>query len=391
MLVRRVFVVVLDGVGMGELPDAAGYGDAGSSTLANLATAVGGIRLPTLERLGLGRVLPIAGVAPVREPAGCWGRLVERSPGKDSVTGHWEMMGIILDRPFPTYPGGFPATVVAEFEKIVGRRVLANRPASGTEIIAELGAEHVATGNPILYTSADSVFQVAAHEDVVPLPKLYEWCEQAREMLCGDHHVGRVIARPFAGAAGSYVRTAGRKDYAAQPPRNVIDALTEAGDCVMGIGKTPEFFDGRGFDEVRATRNNADHCAALLDAAACAKRGLVFANLEDFDMLYGHRNDVRGFAEALEWFDRALEGIVMSLAEGDLLILTSDHGNDPTTLSTDHSREYALLLTYAPGSGSGADLGVRATFADIGATVADALGVQSHLPGVSFLQSVVRQ
>jgi len=391
MLVRRVFVVVLDGVGMGELPDAAAYGDAGSNTLANLAAAVGGVRLPALERLGLGCVLPIPGVAPLREPAGCWGRLLERSPGKDSVTGHWEMMGIVLDRPFPTYPCGFPAPVVAEFERIVGRRALANRPASGTEIIAEMGDEHVATGNPILYTSADSVFQVAAHGDVVPLAQLYQWCEAAREMLQGEHYVGRVIARPFAGMTGAYVRTPGRRDYAAQPPPNVIDALAEAGQPVIGIGKTPEFFDGRGYVEVRATRNNTDHSAALLDVAHTAGRGFVFANLEDFDMLYGHRNDARGFADALERFDGELQRLLEALSDGDLLILTSDHGNDPTTPSTDHSREHALLLAFSPGCGPGTGLGVRATFADIGATVAEALGVRSHLPGVSFLRSVVRQ
>jgi len=381
----RAFVVVLDGVGAGELPDAALYGDAGSDTLRHVAEAVGRLRVPTLASLGLGNLLPLEGVPPVSDPAASWGRLREASPGKDSITGHWEMMGVILERPFPTYPAGFPAEILRAFEERIGHKVLGNVPASGTEIIARLGDEHVRTRRPIVYTSADSVFQIAAHEKVIPPDALYAMCREARAMLVGEHGVGRVIARPFEGTSGAYRRTAGRRDYPLPPPRNLLDLLAEAGRRVHAIGKIAEFFSGRGITTQDVTTCNADHVEALVRAARAGDHDLVFANLEDFDMLYGHRNDPAGFARALEEFDAALPDLLSALRPHDVLMLTSDHGNDPVTPSTDHSREHAFVLLVAPRRGRPRDLGVRSAFADIGATVADALGIRARLPGVSML------
>jgi phosphopentomutase len=384
MVTRRVFVVVLDGVGAGELPDADQYGDAGSNTLANTARAVGGLRLPCMQRLGLGNAVPIAGVPPAREPRASYGRMRERSPGKDSVTGHWEMMGIVLSRPFPTYPRGFPESLIAEFERQIGMRTLGNVPASGTEIIQNLGQEHLRTGYPIVYTSADSVFQVAAHEEIIPPERLYAICQTARNLLQGEHAVGRVIARPFVGRPGSFVRTERRRDFPLAPPPNLLDELTNAGHRVHAIGKINEFFAGRGIAEWDATTNNADHTQALLRAAGESSASLIFANLEDFDMLYGHRNDPVGFAAALAAFDAALPAILERLDARDLLILTNDHGNDPTTPSTDHSREHAFLLAYRPGI-RGRRIGERETFADIAATVREAFHLPAGEHGESFL------
>jgi phosphopentomutase len=381
---RRVYTIVLDGLGAGELPDAACYGDAGSNTLGNLARAVGGLRLPNLGQLGLGCVTPILGVPPVGNPEGWHGRMRERSPGKDSVTGHWEMMGIHLERPFPVYPVGFPAEAIVEFERAIGRKVLGNRPASGTQIIAELGAEHLRTGSPIVYTSADSVFQIAAHEDAIPLEQLYAICETARRLLGGEHAVGRVIARPFAGRQGSFRRTEGRRDYPLAAPPNALDRMQRDGLRVHGIGKIAEFFAGRSIASSDATTNNADHMAALERAARVEAGDFVFANLEDFDMLYGHRNDCAGFARALCEFDAWLPRFFALMRDDELLLITSDHGNDPTTPSTDHSREHALLLAAIPGR-RGGDLGERATFADLGATVLEVLGIQPPYAGESFL------
>lgn len=369
---QRVFLVVLDSLGIGELPDAANYGDQGSDTLGNLAR-VRPLRLPNLVQLGLGNIRPIEGIPPAPAPIGCYGRSALASPGKDTTTGHWEMAGIHLRRPFPTYPNGFPPEIIAELERRIGRQILGNVPASGTEIIERLGEEHMRTGRPIVYTSADSVFQVAAHEEVIPLAELYRICEIARELLRGEHEVGRVIARPFLGRPGAFVRDqANRHDYAvAPPPGMLLDRLAEAGVPVCAVGKIYDIFLGRGITEHRKTRDNAHGMAEILRAAESFPRGLVFANLVDFDSLYGHRNDVEGFARALEAVDAWLPELLARLHEDDLLILTADHGNDPTTPPTDHSREYVPLLVYGRRARRGVDLGTRSSLADVGQTVAD--------------------
>ncbi|MGC8668740.1 MAG: phosphopentomutase [Chthonomonadales bacterium] len=385
---KRVFVLVLDGVGAGELPDAAEYGDTGSHTLLHVAQAVGGLNVPALQSLGLGNLMPLPGVLPEAVPRGSWGLMREASPGKDSVTGHWEMMGVLLKRAFPTYPKGFPQKLVRRFEDAIGTRVLGNVPASGTEIIQRLGEEHLRTGYPILYTSADSVFQVAAHEDVVPVERLYEMCRIARAMLAGEHAVGRVIARPFHGTPGNFRRTERRKDFPLDPPPNILDVIASAGMRNHAIGKIHEFFAGRSLALWDDTRNNAQHAEAVLHAVRASDASFVFANFEDFDMLYGHRNDPHGFARALEEFDAHLARILDELHPEDLLMLTSDHGNDPVTPSTDHSREHAFLLVYGLGLRRGVDLGVRRTFADLGATVLDALGLPSWPRGRSFFPLV---
>lgn len=390
MPIERMIIVVLDGVGAGELPDAAEYGDTGGDTLVHVAEAVGGLRLPNLGGLGIGLIRPIKGVPLIESPLGSFGRMLEASPGKDSVTGHWEMMGVILDRPFPTYPNGFPPEVMQPFEAAIGTKTLGNYPASGTEIIKQLGGEHMRTGYPIVYTSADSVFQIAVHEAVIPISRLYEICEIARAQLTGEHAVGRVIARPFEGAPGCFRRTERRKDFPLTPPRTVLDTLVESGRKVHAIGKISEFFNGRGITTWDPTTNNADHTAALTEAAKSNKNDLIFANLEDFDMLYGHRNDPQGFADALETFDADLPPILESLGPTDMIVFTNDHGNDPTTPSTDHSREHAFLLVYAPGLKRCINLGTRTTFADLGATVLDAFDVRADgIPGTSFLPQLV--
>lgn len=396
---ERVFLVVLDSLGVGELPDAAEYGDEGSDTLGNLARAVP-LRLPNLARLGLGNIGAFEGVPPAPSPLACYGRSALASPGKDTTTGHWEMAGIRLARPFPTYPGGFPAGIIREFERRIGREVLGNVPASGTEIIERLGEEHIRTGRPIVYTSADSVFQVAAHEEVIPLPELYRICGIARELLRGEHEVGRVIARPFLGRPGAFVRDhQNRRDYAVAPPRGMLlDRLAEAGVPVCAVGKIYDIFLGRGISEHRKTRDNAHGMAEILRAAGSFPRGLVFANLVDFDSLYGHRNDAWGFARALEAVDAWLPGLLDRLRGDDLLILTADHGNDPTTPSTDHSREYVPLLVYGPRARHGVDLGTRRSLADVGQTVAANFlgrGRSPHAPaailekGTSFLDAIL--
>ncbi len=383
-MVERVIIVVLDGVGAGELPDAADYGDAGSDTIVHVAGAIGGITLPNFGRLGMGHIRPIAGVPPDPEPIGSWGRMREESPGKDSVTGHWEMMGVVLEKPFPTYPLGFPSDVIQSFESAIGTKTLGNYPASGTEIIEQLGAEHQRSGYPIIYTSADSVFQIAAHEAVIPVWRLYELCAVARRLLVGDNAVARVIARPFVGDPGNFRRTEGRKDFSMNPPPTDLDALVQSGRKVHAIGKISEFFNGHGITTWDHTTNNADHSAALLRAVRTNDGALIFANFEDFDMLYGHRNDAKGFARALEELDSSLPTLLNALKPSDLLIFTNDHGNDPTTPSTDHSREHACLLTHGPGLKGGVDLGVRCSFADLGATVLDVFDLKAAR-GESFL------
>lgn len=385
-MLRRAIVLVLDSAGIGELPDAARYGDEGSSTLPHVAEAVGGLRLPHLERLGLGRIIPISGVAPVGEPEAAFGRMAEQSAGKDSTTGHWELMGLILPRPFPTYSQGFPPEIVTAFETAIGRSVLGNRPASGTAIIDDLGEEHLRTGAPIVYTSADSVFQIAAHEAVVPVEQLYEWCRAARRVLLGDHAVSRVIARPFVGAPGAFQRTDRRRDFSLEPVgQTILDVLVARGVPVFAIGKIGDLFAERGISESVHTHDDLDGLARTAEAARRVDRGLIFANVVDLDTVYGHRNDAEGYARQLERIDAALEPILAAAGRDTLLVITADHGNDPTTPSTDHSREYVPLLARGGGLRAGADLGTRRTFADVGAAVAAALGVPWTGPGTSFL------
>jgi phosphopentomutase len=375
-------------VGAGELPDAAAYGDSGSDTLGNVARAVGGLDLPNLGALGIGCLADVEGVPCTAAPAACWGRCAEASPGKDTTTGHWEMMGATLAKAFPTYPDGFPVVVLEEFSNRIGRGWLGNEAASGTEIIERLGDEHVRTGKVIVYTSADSVFQVAAHKDVVPLEELYGICEAARDIMSGDHCVARVIARPFTGPSGAYVRTHERRDYAVEPfEPTVLDVLTGRGITVHGVGKIGDIFAWRGVRESPHVTDNMDAVDKLLAEITDDEPGFVFANLVDFDMLWGHRNDAPAYAAGLEAFDSRLPEILAALVPGDLLVITSDHGCDPTTPSTDHSREYALLLALVAGGRSpGTALGTRSTFADIGATVLDLYGLAGACGhGTSFL------
>jgi len=386
--IHRILLVVLDSAGCGALPDAAAYCDVGSNTLANTAAAVGGLNLPHLGSFGLGNIIPIEGVPPAAAPLAFWGRMAERSAGKDTTTGHWELAGLILERPFPVYPDGFPPEVISEFERRIGRRTLGNKAASGTVIIQELGEEHMRTGRPIVYTSADSVFQVAAHEDVIPVDELYRICRIARDVLRGEHAVGRVIARPFTGEPGHFRRTERRHDFSLAPTGpTVLDALCEAGVPVIAVGKINDIFAGRGISRAVHTANNEEGLRVVAAEAAGLDRGLIFANLVDFDMLYGHRNNPRGYADALEAFDAALPGITALLRPGDLLIITADHGCDPTTASTDHSREYVPLLVYNPALPAGRALGTRETFADVAATVAAAFGLRWAV-GESFLETV---
>lgn len=380
---RRIVWVVLDSVGIGEMPDAADYGDVGSNTLANTAR-VRPLRLPNFGRLGLGNIHPISGVPPEALPAGAYGKCALASPGKDTTTGHWEMVGIHLERPFPLFPNGFPPEVLEPFSDRIGRSVLGNKPASGTEIIKELGEQHCETGSPIVYTSADSVFQIAAHEDVIPLWELYKICETARDILRGPYEVGRVIARPFTGEPGSFARTANRKDYAISPPRGMLlDQLASARVPVHSVGKIFDIFLGRGIAVYDKTKSNAEGMKLTLEALEATPEGLIFVNLVDFDMLYGHRNDPEGYAAALEAADAWLPALQAALRPDDLLIFCADHGCDPTTPSTDHSREYTPLLCFSPRSGAGVNLGTRASLSDIGQTIAANFGVAiSH--GTSF-------
>ena len=375
MSIKRVLLIVLDSLGVGELPDASFYGDAGSNTLAHIAKATVGLNVPTLQSFGLGCLTDVAGVPCTAEPVGAYGKMAERSKGKDTTTGHWEMTGIILENPFPVYQSGFPPEIIEPFEAAIGRKVLANIKASGTEIIQSLGEEHVKTGRPIVYTSADSVFQIAAHEDVVPLELLYEWCAAARNLLRDEHAVGRVIARPFTGAPGDFQRTPNRKDYSVKPLRaTLLDKLAEAGHEVVGIGKIPDIFANQGITVPFHTKNNDDGMAKLLEAMDSFATGLLFTNLVDFDMVYGHRNDAVGYAGALERFDSQLPEVMAKMTEQDILLLVADHGCDPTFPHTDHTREYVPLLVYGKTVEPG-DLGIRSTFADVGATVASLLGI----------------
>jgi phosphopentomutase len=386
---KRIIWIVLDSVGIGELPDAADYGDVGRNTLGHIAESRP-LHLPTLQKLGLGNIAPLPHIPPAHQPVASFGKGATHSPGKDTTTGHWEMAGIWLTQAFPIYPRGFPAEIIAEFEKQVGRQTLGNKPASGTEIIKELGDEHVRTGKPIVYTSGDSVFQIAAHEDVIPVAELYRMCEIARKLLDGPHRVGRVIARPFAGPPGNFFRTPRRHDYAVDPPKPMLlDVLAEKGVPVFGIGKIHDIYNGRGVDDYVTTKSNADGMEKLSESLRERSDGLIFCNLVDFDMLYGHRKDVEGFAKSLEEFDEWLGQFLMQLNPSDLLIITADHGCDPDPRwpTTDHSREYVPILAYTSAVTSGASLGVRPTLADMGQTVAKNFG--AWIPqGKSFLNEL---
>ena len=383
-MARRAILIVLDGVGAGELPDAEAYGDAGSATLGNIALARP-LAIPALAALGLSAAVPLAGVPVPSAPRASWGRMAERSPGKDSVTGHWELMGVVLDRAFPTFPRGFPADLIAAFEAGIGRPTLGNTVASGTEIIDELGETHCRTGRPIVYTSADSVFQIAAHEAVVPVPQLYEWCRIAYALAVDGLGMGRVIARPFVGAPGAFERTANRHDYAMPPvAETLLDRLHRAGVPVTAVGKVSDLFADRGVTTAIPTASD-DHgvseLCAVLDAGA---PGLVFVNLVDFDSKYGHRNDIEGYAANLERFDARLGEVLGRIRPDDLFVITADHGNDPTTPSTDHSREYVPLLAMTGRQLAGRPLGTRASFADLGQTLATFFGVGAMTHGDSF-------
>jgi len=385
----RVILIVLDSVGVGALPDAAAYGDEGSDTLGHIARQVP-LRIPALRSLGLDRVaaLPDAAPGPTR---GAYGRMAEVSAGKDSVTGHWEMMGVVLDRPFPTFPAGFPPALIVEFERRIGRGTLGNVVASGTEIIDRLGAEHMQTGKPIVYTSADSVFQIAAHEEVIPLAEQYRICEVAFDLAARGAGIGRVIARPFVGRPGAFTRTANRHDYALEPVGDtLLDALSRSGIGVLSIGKVRDLFGGRGITRAVPTSSDADGMTKLAAAMNDTPAGLIFINLVDFDAVYGHRNDVAGYAANLERFDQALEQFLPSLNGDDLLIITADHGNDPSTPSTDHSREYVPVLLTGRRV-QPVDIGTRRTFADLGQTIADNFGVGPLAHGTSFLHQIIER
>ncbi len=390
--IQRVILIVLDSVGIGALPDADLFGDAGSDTLRNTAQAVGGLHLPNLQKLGLGNIHPVPGVPAADEPLAAYGRMAEQSAAKDTTTGHWEIAGLISTVAFPTYPQGFPADLIAEYERRIGRKTLGNYPASGTVIIEELGAEHVRTGWPIVYTSADSVFQVAAHEDVIPVEELYAICQIARDMLTGEHNVGRVIARPFVGTPGAFDRTDRRRDFSAPPSGpTLLDHVLAAGQTMWAVGKIEDIFAGQGIGHAVHTHDNMDGVDKTLEAMQEAGPGLIFTNLVDFDMRFGHRNNPQGYAAALQAADKRVPELMEALRRDDVLIFTADHGCDPTTASTDHSREYVPLLVYGSAIQGGLDLGTRPTFADLGATIAEWLGVTAPDAGESFAHQVRRE
>jgi len=388
MAFKRIIWIVLDSVGIGAMPDWRAYGDPIPGDTLGHCAALRALKLPNLVSLGLANIRHLPHLEPSAHPLGSYGCAALASPGKDTTTGHWEMAGIILDKPFPTYPHGFPLGFMAEFEGRIGRGTLGNKPASGTQIIEELGAEHMATGKPIVYTSADSVFQVAAHEQAIPIEEQYRLCEIARAMLRGEHEVGRVIARPFIGTPGHFTRTSNRHDYAIPPPPGMLlDRLAETGTQVWGVGKISDIFLGRGIARSFKTKSNDDGMAKTLEAMGGLEKGLIWVNLVDFDMLYGHRNDPEGYSQALEAADAWLPQLMGTLGEQDLLVFTADHGCDPTSPSTDHSREYVPVMCYGRRARSGVNLGTRASMADMGATIADNFGAAAGM-GQSFLSAI---
>lgn len=387
-MINRVTIIVLDSVGIGEMPDADKYGDRGSDTLGNIAKVRGGLNMPVMANLGLGNIHEIKGVPPAENPNGLFGKMSEASDGKDTTIGHWEIAGIITEKPFPTYPDGFPDEVMKPYEELIGTKTLGNYPASGTVIIEDLGEEHMKTGYPIVYTSADSVFQIAAHEEIIPIPRLYELCEIARKLLTGKHMVGRVIARPFIGEPGNFTRTTNRHDYAVTPPeKTVMNYMQDAGYDVIGVGKIKDIFNGYGVTESHKMNGNMSGLEITGDLLKKESKGLIFTNLVDFDMIYGHRNNPEGYAKALEETDAFLPQIFDAMKKDDLLILTADHGCDPTTASTDHSREYVPLLVYSPSIKGGVDLGVRRTFSDIAKTIDEIFKLGKIKNGNSFAGS----
>lgn len=382
----RLLLVVLDSLGVGELPDAFEYGDEGCNTLAHIAESTGGLVVPNLEQMGLGNIGNFPGIVKVINPAASFGKMLEASIGKDTTTGHWELAGLILDRPFPLYPYGFPEEIIEEFKKRIKRDILGNIAASGTEIIKKLGEEHIKTGFPIIYTSADSVFQIAAHEEVVGLNNLYEMCKIARQLLQGEHGVARVIARPFLGEPGSFYRTSNRRDYSIEPvDETILDKLYRKGLPVIGIGKIYDIFAGRGITESMHTENNEDGFRKTIDSIEKFHEGLIFVNFIDFDMLYGHRNDSKGYAKALMEFDALIPELLEHLVDEDLLIITADHGCDPTTKGTDHSREYVPLLVYSKVIKKNKNLGLRSSFSDVAQSIAEFFGIERIQNGKSFL------
>ncbi|MDO9088164.1 MAG: phosphopentomutase [Anaerolineaceae bacterium] len=390
--IQRVIIFVLDGVGAGAAPDADIYGDIGSNSLSNTASAVGGLNLPNLESIGFGRITPMEGVKSVNPASGAFGKLTPKSAGKDSITGHWELMGIYLQKPFPVFPDGFPPALINKFTSMTGLEVLANVAASGTEIIQEYGEEHIRTGKPIVYTSADSVFQIAAHEDIIPIERLYELCRISREILVGEYGVGRVIARPFTGKkVGEFQRTSRRHDYPRYPETDtMMDKLLSAGFDVYATGKIDDLFGNRGISVTNHTTNNHDSLKSTIEFMQKDFHGLLFANLIEFDQIYGHRNDARGYANALEEFDGFIPQIQKNLNEDDIVMIVSDHGVDPTTESTDHSREYSPLLVFGKSVKENVDLGVRGSYADVGATIAEIFDLEPPQIGKSFLEEIRR-
>jgi phosphopentomutase len=389
--IGRICLLILDACGVGELPDADKYGDIGSNTFGNIAKYMGGLKMPNMEALGLGNIIPIEGVPPSEKPKAYYGKMAEKSAGKDSTTGHWELAGIISHKPFPVYPDGFSDELIKKFNMLTGRGVLGNKPASGTEIIVELGEKHLRTGDLIVYTSADSVFQVAAHTDIVPLEDLYRYCRLARDMLTGEHAVSRVIARPFVGKPGEFKRTPDRKDFSLAPPEEtLLDKLKAAGYDVITAGKVDDLFAGKGMTQSYHTKSNAEGIETIVKLLSIKFNGLLFTNLVDFDMLWGHRNNVEAFAEGLEFFDSKFPSIISEIGDGDLLLVTADHGCDPTTPSTDHSREYVPILAYSPSmKGPGRSLGVRNSFADVASTIAELFYVEKFDSGESFAGELI--
>lgn len=386
----RVVIIVMDSVGVGALPDAADYGDEGSNTLGNIARYLGGLSLPNMQKLGLGNIIDILGVPPSNAPQGAFGKMAEKSKAKDTTSGHWELAGLVVERPFPVYPKGFPEEIISVVEKRIGRKVIGNVPASGTEIIERLGEMHMRTGYPIVYTSADSVFQIACHEKVVPVDELYRICSIAREIMTGEHNVGRVIARPFMGSPGRFVRTERRRDFSVKPfAPTMLDFVSNSGFEVTAIGKIDDIFAQYGITKSFHTVVNNQVISYVFSELEQDYSGIIFANLVEFDSQYGHRNDPQGYAKALMDFDQVLPLIKQNLKPYDILIITADHGCDPTTGGTDHTREYVPLLVYGKNIKVGVDLGVRKTFADVAATCCEYLGVKADLAGTSFLSDIM--
>ena len=393
MKLNRVIVLIIDACGIGELPDADSYGDVGAATIPNIAKETGELKMPNCQKLGLGNIVPIEGIDALNKPTGCFGSMAEKAQGKDSTTGHWEIGGVIIDKPFPQFPNGFPKHIITEFENRTGLKTIGNIPASGTEIINELGEQHLKTKELIVYTSADSVFQIAAHEDIYPLEKQYEICKIARELLHGDYAVARVIARPFIGSPGNFKRTSGRKDFSLTPPQDTfLDLMLKNGFKTLSIGKIYDLYCQQGISSPIKTKDNADVMNNVINHVKDdMSHQLIFANLVDFDMLYGHRNDTVGFAKALEEFDISLAKLLDVLNENDLLIITADHGCDPTIKkSTDHTREYVPLLCYGPNLQKGVNLGIRETFSDIACTIGELFNIKNNFIGNSFLKDITK-